>query len=84
MYTFTSVFCLPPNVYNYHHEHPSFSVSMQAEWRESGAFVHAGQELGWLRPVVGQEYSLEDANRAHEEVTEHRAGTKGKVVLKVR
>jgi len=42
-----------------------------------------GQADGWLRPVIGQQYSLEGAADAHVEVIEHKTTTKGKIVLNV-
>ena len=48
-----------------------------------GSFMTAGQENGWLRPVVGGEYTLEDVQKAHEEVIKHTTGSKGKIVLTI-
>jgi len=48
-----------------------------------GAFFTAGQEHGWLRPVVGQEFPLDQAEQSHVEVIEHKNGTQGKIVLNV-
>lgn len=38
-------------------------------------------QIGWLNPVIGEEYSLSDARKAQEEVIQHTSGTKGKIVL---
>jgi len=46
-----------------------------------GAFMSKGQADGWLRPVVGQQYPLEQAADAHVEVIAHRTVTSGKIVL---
>ena len=42
-----------------------------------------GQADGWLQPVVGREYTLDQAADAHVEVTEHKTTHKGKIVLSV-
>jgi NADPH2:quinone reductase len=49
------------------------------ELREIHAGLVAGLENGTLRPVVGQEFSLADAAKAHEAVMS--AGAYGKIVL---
>jgi NADPH2:quinone reductase len=43
------------------------------------AAIAAGLESGTLRPVVGREFPLADAARAHEEVL--KPGARGKIVL---
>lgn len=48
-----------------------------------GAFFRTGIEQGWLRPVVGQEFSLAHADQSHAEVIEHKNGSHGKIVLNV-
>jgi len=52
-----------------------------SEWQEMGAYICAGQSLGWVRPVVGQQFPIEQASDAHKEIIEHAGGTKGKIVL---
>jgi len=52
-----------------------------AEWREMVAFINAGQELGWVKPVIGEEYPLAKAAEAHKQIIEHAGGTKGKIIL---
>jgi len=47
------------------------------------AFINAGQELGWVRPVVAQEFPLEKAADAHRQVIEHSGGSKGKIVISI-
>jgi len=42
-----------------------------------------GQADGWLRPLIGQQYPLQQAADAHVEVTEHKTTTRGKIVLNV-
>ncbi len=37
--------------------------------------------LGWLKPVIGQEFPLSEAAKAQEEVISHSNGTKGKIIL---
>ena len=55
-----------------------FNVS-EREAATIHAALHAGLEKGKLRPVVGKEYRLADAPRAHEAVMER--GAYGKIVL---
>jgi len=54
---------------------------LQNEYGEMGDFMYKGQADGWLRPVIGQEYPLDQAANAHIEVIEHRKTNKGKIVL---
>jgi len=42
-----------------------------------------GQADGWLRPVIGHEYPLEQAADAHIEVLAHKTTTSGKIVLNI-
>jgi len=58
-------------------------VCAQEEFSEMGAFMCKGQADGWLRPVVGREYPLDQAADAHVEVIEHKTTYKGKIVLSV-
>ena len=55
----------------------------QREWAEMGSFLTKGQEDGWLRPVIGLEFPLEQASAAHAEVIAHKTATQGKIVLNV-
>ncbi|HZR84107.1 MAG TPA: NADPH:quinone reductase [Candidatus Binatia bacterium] len=50
-----------------------------AELTSIHAALYAGLEAGTLRPVVGKEFPLADAPKAHEAVME--AGAQGKIVL---
>uniref|UniRef100_UPI003AB021B2 quinone oxidoreductase isoform X3 n=1 Tax=Centroberyx gerrardi TaxID=166262 RepID=UPI003AB021B2 len=52
------------------------------EKKECGAALYAGMEAGWLRPVVGRQYSLEMAAQAHHDIIEC-PGAAGKMVLTV-
>jgi len=56
-------------------------IHVQNEWAEMGLFMTKGQADGWLRPVVGLEFPLEQASVAHEEVIAHKTATQGKIVL---
>lgn len=49
------------------------------EWARGGAALDAGLATGALRPVVGEEYPLADAPRAHEALA--RTGSQGRIVL---
>ncbi|KAG7526074.1 quinone oxidoreductase [Solea senegalensis] len=50
------------------------------EKKECAAFLYAGMEAGWLRPVVGPRYPLDEAAQAHHDIIESR-GAAGKIVL---
>ena len=47
------------------------------------AFMDKGQAEGWLRPVIGREYLLDQAADAHIEVLAHKTTTCGKIVLNI-
>lgn len=53
---------------------------LQEEKKESAAFIYAGMEACWLRPVVGQQYPLDKASQAHHDIIES-PGAAGKMVL---
>jgi len=48
-----------------------------------GTFMSRGQAEGWLRPVIGREYPLDQAADAHIEVLAHKTTNCGKIVLNV-
>ncbi|XP_070701235.1 quinone oxidoreductase [Pempheris klunzingeri] len=50
------------------------------ERRECAALLFAGMEAGWLRPVVGSRYPLDEAAQAHHDIMESQ-GAVGKMVL---
>ncbi|XP_068604838.1 quinone oxidoreductase [Brachionichthys hirsutus] len=50
------------------------------EQKECAALLFAGMESGWLRPVVGSQYPLDEAAQAHHDIIQS-AGAAGKVVL---
>jgi len=56
-------------------------VTLQEDFSETGAFMSKGQADGWLRPLIGQQYPLQQAADAHVEVLEHKISTRGKIVL---
>jgi len=47
------------------------------------AYIGEGQRLGWVKPVIGQQFSIDKATDTHKEVIEHSAGTNGKIVLTI-
>lgn len=50
------------------------------ENKEAAALFYAGMEAGWLRPIVGAQYPLDDAAQAHHDIIES-SGAAGKIVL---
>ena len=44
--------------------------------------IYSGMESGWLRPIVGKQFPLEQAAQAHREIIESK-GARGKMVLTV-
>uniref|UniRef100_H3CCB6 Crystallin, zeta (quinone reductase) n=1 Tax=Tetraodon nigroviridis TaxID=99883 RepID=H3CCB6_TETNG len=50
------------------------------ERKECAAYLFAGMEAGWLRPVVGSRYPLDQAAQAHHDIIES-PGAAGKMVL---
>ncbi|XP_035025464.1 quinone oxidoreductase [Hippoglossus stenolepis] len=50
------------------------------EMKECAAYLYAGMEAGWLRPVVGSQYPLDKAAQAHHDIIES-PGAAGKIVL---
>ena len=53
----------------------------EEERLEADAAIQAGIETGWLRPLVGRRFSLEEASKAHEDIIAKTA--LGKMVLTV-
>ncbi|XP_019724846.1 quinone oxidoreductase [Hippocampus comes] len=56
-----------------------FSATL-AERKECAALLFAGMEAGRLRPVVGEQYRLDQAAQAHHDIIQSRGAT-GKMVL---
>ncbi|XP_028987338.1 zeta-crystallin-like [Betta splendens] len=56
-----------------------FSATLN-EKQECAAFLDSGMEAGWLQPVVGVQYLIEEAAQAHHDVIES-SGAAGKMVL---
>lgn len=52
------------------------------ELSEAHAAIQAGIETGWLRPIVGKEFPLEDAAKAHIDII-NGSGALGKTVLTI-
>ena len=55
----------------------------QEQFTETAAFFNAGQELGWLRPVIDKEFPMEAAAEAHREMSEQTRRALGKIVIKM-
>uniref|UniRef100_A0AAY4AZG5 Enoyl reductase (ER) domain-containing protein n=1 Tax=Denticeps clupeoides TaxID=299321 RepID=A0AAY4AZG5_9TELE len=58
----------------------SLFFSTKEEKAECAAALFAGMEAGWLKPVVGLQYPLENASQAHEDIINSQ-GASGKIVL---
>lgn len=56
-----------------------FSATKE-ERAETAAALFAGMEAGWLKPVIGPEYSLDKAAQAHEDIIDS-SGASGKMIL---
>uniref|UniRef100_A0A8V0ZQ45 Quinone oxidoreductase n=1 Tax=Gallus gallus TaxID=9031 RepID=A0A8V0ZQ45_CHICK len=58
----------------------SLFLQTEEERRECVRAVLDGIESGWLKPVVGPEYPLQEVAKAHEDII-HSSGARGKMVL---
>ncbi|NWR73718.1 QOR oxidoreductase, partial [Centropus unirufus] len=58
----------------------SLFLATEEEMRECAAALLDGVEAGWLNPVVGPEYPLEQVAKAHVDII-HSSGARGKMVL---
>ncbi|KAM6343339.1 quinone oxidoreductase isoform 2-T4 [Alca torda] len=58
----------------------SLFLATEEERRECATALLGGAEAGWLKPIVGSEYPLEEAVKAHEDII-HSSGARGKMVL---
>ncbi|NXN95475.1 QOR oxidoreductase, partial [Rhinopomastus cyanomelas] len=58
----------------------SLFLATEEERHECATAVLNGIEAGWLKPIVGSEYPLEDVAKAHEDII-HSGGARGKMVL---
>ena len=54
----------------------------EKEFAEMHAALQGGMEAGWLRPIVGKKFPLENASKAHEDIISG-SGALGKMVLTV-
>uniref|UniRef100_A0A7N5P1T9 Quinone oxidoreductase n=1 Tax=Ailuropoda melanoleuca TaxID=9646 RepID=A0A7N5P1T9_AILME len=54
--------------------------STKEEFKQFAAAIQAGMEVGWLRPVIGSQYSLEKVAQAHKDII-HNSGASGKMIL---
>lgn len=55
-------------------------VFSQTETSECTAALFAGMEAGWLKPVIGPQYSLDKVAQAHEDIIGS-SGASGKMIL---
>ena len=61
----------------------NYFTPFQADLAEMGAALAAGMELGWVNPIVGSIFDLQDAGSAQEMALKRPQGYKGKIVLKL-
>ena len=54
--------------------------STKEEFRQFAATLQARMENGWLRPVIGSQYSLEKVAQAHKNII-HNSVASGKMIL---
>uniref|UniRef100_A0A8C5R0Y9 Crystallin zeta n=1 Tax=Leptobrachium leishanense TaxID=445787 RepID=A0A8C5R0Y9_9ANUR len=52
----------------------------KTERNESVAAIFAGVEAGWLKPLIGPEYTLDKASQAHEDIIQT-SGATGKMIF---
>ena len=56
----------------------------EEEFEEAAEYIADGLNAGKLKPIIGQVFDgLEKAAEAHDEVIEHKLGSKGKIIIKV-
>ncbi|XP_055333887.1 quinone oxidoreductase-like [Paramacrobiotus metropolitanus] len=55
--------------------------STDEEWKRIGDELVKGINEGWVRPIIDQEFPLNQAAEAHKAVMQHTGGSKGKIVL---
>ncbi|KAG8437175.1 hypothetical protein GDO86_008029 [Hymenochirus boettgeri] len=58
----------------------ALASSTKEERKETSAALFGGMEAGWLKPLIGPEYSLEKASQAHEDIIQS-SGATGKMVF---
>ncbi|XP_027729827.1 quinone oxidoreductase [Vombatus ursinus] len=58
----------------------SLYSSLKEDYLQSSAALLAGMETGWLIPVIGPQYPLENAEQAHEDIIKSQ-GALGKMIL---
>lgn len=56
---------------------------LQEEFSQISSALVTGMEKGWLSPVVGKEYAMEEIQEAHKDLIKAH-GAYGKLVLKIR
>ncbi|CAK7310225.1 Quinone oxidoreductase [Vulpes lagopus] len=54
--------------------------STKEEFSKFAMALQAGMEIGWLKPVIGSQYSLEKVAQAHKNII-HSSGATGKMIL---
>jgi NADPH2:quinone reductase len=55
---------------------------IQEETQEAAEAILKGIKSGWVSPVIAQEYALDKAAQAHNDII-HTTGAKGKLVFKL-
>lgn len=54
----------------------------EEEWKQMHAGIQAGMKVGWLKPHIAKEYTLEQAASAHRDIINN-SGSQGKLVIKI-
>ncbi len=56
---------------------------LQEEYKLIGQKLYNGMEDGWLCPLVGKEFPLQEADKAHQEVITPTGGAHGRIILSI-
>ncbi|KAJ8303722.1 hypothetical protein KUTeg_018645 [Tegillarca granosa] len=56
--------------------------TVEEEWKQMHAGIQAGMKVGWLKPHIAKEYTLEQAASAHRDIINN-SGSQGKLVIKI-
>lgn len=57
--------------------------STEDEYAKMAEALHSGVDAGWVKPIIRDEFPLEQAAAAHHEVIEHKEPSGGKIILSI-